>query len=188
MTLLSEGTDPNLPYDLEHKLREFLFFSQEEVNGFVRALFSDNTNPGQLHTLLAPVVDRVNAAAADVRADFRSELQSYTRLYAFLSQIIPYQDENLEKLYQFARYLWRLLPPAPNQLPTEILDNIDLDSYRVRQTSSGSLTPDPHLEMLDPMLESEKYSASEDPVEPLSEIIRFLNDAFGDDAPAAEKC
>ena len=187
VTLLSEGTDPNLPYDLEHKLRQYHFFSQEEVNGFVRALFSDNTNPGQLHALLAPVVDRVNAAAADLRADLRSELQSYTRLYAFLSQIIPYEDENLEKLYQFARYLWRLLPPAPNQLPTEILDNIDLDSYRVRQTSSGSLTPDPHLEMLDPMLESEKYSANEDPVEPLSEIIRFLNDAFGDDAPAAEK-
>ena len=187
VTLLSEGTDPNLPYDLEHKLRQYLFFSQEEVNGFVRALFSDNTNLGQLHTLLAPVVDRVNAAAADLRADFRSELQSYTRLYAFLSQIIPYEDENLEKLYQFARYLWRLLPPAPNQLPTEILDNIDLESFRVRQTSSGSLTPDPHLDMLDPMLESEKYEISDDPVEPLSEIIRFLNDAFGEDAVAAEK-
>ena len=68
---------------------------------------------------LASVVDRVNAATVDERADFRSELQSYTRLYAFLSQLIPFDDIELEKLYQFARYLWRLLPPEPNQLPTE---------------------------------------------------------------------
>ena len=34
-------------------------------------------------------------------------------------------------------------------------------------------------------MESEKYSTSGDPVEPLSEIIQFLNDAFGEDAPAA---
>ena len=57
----------------------------------------------------------------------------------------------------------------------------------MRKTSSDSLTPEPQLEMLDPMLESETYGASEDPKEPLSEIIQFLNDEFGEDAPAARE-
>ena len=87
---------------------------------------------------------------------------------------------DLEKLYQFARYLRRRLPVCREQLPTEILDNIDIDSYRLRQTSEGSLRPEPRLEMLEPMLESEKYGASEDTVEPLSAIIQVLNELFGD--------
>ena len=186
-TVLSEGTDPNLLYDLARKLREYQFYTPDEATDFVRLLLSDDAHQGQLQNQLAPVVDRVNAGSVDERADFRSALQSYTRLYAFLSQIIPYEDAALEKLYYFARYLWRLLPPDPSQLPTEILDLIDLESYRVRKTSSGSLPPDPQLEMLDPMLESETYGASEDPKEPLSEIIQFLNDEFGEDAPAARE-
>ncbi len=185
-TVLSEGTDHNFLYDLERKLRDFHFYSPDEVNDFVSMLFAEDAEPGQVQALLTPVVERANAATEDERADFRSELQSYTRLYAFLSQIIPYEDAELEKLYQFARYLWRLLPPDATQLPTEILDLIDLESYRLRKTSSGSLAPDPRLEMLEPMLESETYGASDDPKEPLSEIIQFLNDAYGDDPTARQ--
>ena len=183
-TLLSEGTDLNLPYDVERKLREFQFYSAEEVSDFARALYSESANAGQLQALLAPVVDRVNSAGAVTREEFRSELQGYTRLYAFIAQIIPYEDKDLEMLYQFARYLWRLLPPGPNDLPTEIFDLIDLESYRLRETNSGSLTPEPHLEMLEPMLENETYGAGEDPIELLSEIVQSLNDRYG---PAAAK-
>ncbi len=187
-TVLSEGTDPNLLYDLERKLRDFHFYSPDEVNDFVSMLFAEDAEPGQVQALLTPVVERVNAATEDERADFRSELQSYTRLYAFLSQIIPYEDAVLEKLYQFARYLWRLLPPDATQLPTEILDLIDLESYRLRKTSSGSLTPDPRPEeKLDPMQESEIHGPKEDPKQALSEIIQFLNEVFGEDAPVAEE-
>ena len=81
----------------------------------------------------------------------------------------------------------RLLPVSQDQLPTEILDSIDIDSYRVRQTSSGQVTPDPRLEMLEPMLESEKYGSKVDPLQSLSEIIEFLNEVFGDEATDAEK-
>ena len=186
-TVLSEGTDPNLLYEHERKLSDFRFYTQDEVDNFVSALYPGKYGQERLHALLAPAVDRFNAATEDEQADFRSDLMSYTRLYAFFSQIIPFEDKELEKLYEFARHLRRALPVDRDQLPTEILDNIDIASYRVRQTSSGSLTPDPRLEMLDPMLESEKYGASDDQVEPLSEIIEFLNEIFGDDAEHAFK-
>ena len=180
-TILSEGTDHNLLYDRERALAECHFYSSNEVDEFVAALYSKRTKQQGLRALLEPVVERVQAAAEEEQAEFRSALTDYIRLYAFLSQIIPFEDAELEKLYEFARYLRRLLPAGREQLPTEILDNIDIDSYRLRQTSDGSLTPDPRLEMLEPMLESEKFGASDDPVEPLSEIIQFLNEVFGDE-------
>ena len=44
------------------------------------------------------------------RVNFKHELSSYVRLYAFLSQIISFKDPVLERLYLFARLLLRKLP------------------------------------------------------------------------------
>ena len=60
-TVLSEGTDPNLLYDVARKLKEYHFYSPDEVTEFVRLLYSDDTHQGQLQNQLTPVVDRVNA-------------------------------------------------------------------------------------------------------------------------------
>ena len=186
-TLLSESTDHNLLYDYERALSDFHFYTPDEVDSFAQAFFSEKTKQQKLYALLNPAVERFTAATEDEQEDFRSELMSYIRLYAFLSQIIPFEDVDLEKLYVFSRHLRRLLPVSRDQLPTEILDSIDIDSYRVRKTSSGQLTPDPRIEMLEPMLESEKYGSKEDPLQALSEIIEFLNEVFGEDAPDAER-
>ncbi|MCY3797106.1 MAG: DEAD/DEAH box helicase family protein [Chloroflexi bacterium] len=186
-TILSEGTDHNLLYDRERALMDHHFFTRSEVDEYCAAFYSKRVKQQDLRVLLAPVVERVQATADEEGAEFRSDLTDYNRLYAFLSQIIPFEDVGLEKLYAFARHLRRLLPADREQLPTEILDNIDIDSYRLRQTSEGSLTPEPRLEMLEPMLESEKYGASEDRAEPLSEIIQFLNEVFGDEWQQAYK-
>ncbi|WP_438943250.1 hypothetical protein, partial [Pseudomonas shirazica] len=60
-------------------------------------------------------------------------------LYAFLSQIITFQDVALEMYYQFARYLRKALPKEDDRLPVDILENIDMDSYRIQETSSGQV-------------------------------------------------
>jgi len=186
-TILSEGTDHNLLYEKERLLADHHFHTQTDVDAVAAATIMGKVDQKQLRSLLAPVLERIDAAPEDERAEFRSDLTDYIRLYAFLSQLIPFEDVRLEKLYEFARHLRRLLPADREQLPTEILDTIDIDSYRLRQTSEGSLTPDRRLDMLEPMLESEKYGASEDAFAPLSEIIQFLNEVFGDEWEQAYK-
>ena len=42
--------------------------------------------------------------------DFKHTLSSFLRLYAFLSQIVPFQDPELEKLYAYGRLLLNKLP------------------------------------------------------------------------------
>ena len=69
----------------------------------------------RMNALLDPAVDRFKAMADNLKdhvpqdewcrtkeeqqEEFRSLLHNFCNLYAFLSQIIPYQDSDLEKLY-----------------------------------------------------------------------------------------
>ena len=62
--------------------------------------------------------------------DRHDQLNDYVRLYAFLSQILTFADAGLEKLYVFARLLRRYLPAGHDELPREIQQNIDMESYR----------------------------------------------------------
>ena len=186
-TILSESTDHNLLYDNQRTLSDFLFYTQDEVDGFAEVFFRGKAKQQQLRDYLDPAISRFEDASEDEQDNFRSELMRYIRLYAFLSQVIPFQDPELEKLYVYARHLRRLLPVSRDQLPTEILDSIDIDSYRVQQTGSDTLTPKPGDGVIEPMEDNEAYGSTADPLEALSEIIEFLNEAFGDDAPDAER-
>ena len=60
-TLLSEGTDHNLPYFYARKLGDFHFYTQDEVDSFACAFFSEENETTQLYALLNPVVDRFTA-------------------------------------------------------------------------------------------------------------------------------
>ena len=44
------------------------------------------------------------------REEFRATLDSFVRLYGFVSQIMPFTDVELEKLYAFLRLLRTKLP------------------------------------------------------------------------------
>ena len=67
-TVLSEGTDHNLLYDHERKLSDFQFYTQDEVDNFVSALYSEKYGQERLPALLDPVVDRFKAAREDEQA------------------------------------------------------------------------------------------------------------------------
>ena len=101
-TLLSQSTDHNLLYDQERTLKDFQFYTQDEVDGFAQVFFPGKAKQQQLRNYLDPAVSRFEEATVDEQDDFRSELMGYIRLYAFLSQIIPFEDVELEKLYAYA--------------------------------------------------------------------------------------
>lgn len=46
----------------------------------------------------------------DEQEEFKKLLVQYRNLYSFLSQVIPYQDADLERLYAFVRLLLNKLP------------------------------------------------------------------------------
>jgi type I restriction enzyme R subunit len=177
-TLLSEETDPNLLYEVQGRLVEFGVYSEAEVGAFARIVFDPRSTQDQLYTALAPIVERAKELGNDERADFRGQLSDYVRLYAFLSQVLPFADTDLEKLYQFARHLRRLIPYERGELPREVQQNIDMESYRIQQTGSGKIELEPKGGTVDPQRTRGSHGGGEEEIEPLSRIIEELNERF----------
>jgi len=178
-TILSEGTDPNLLYTLQDDLAGFHLFTEDEVETFVGVLFDPKSTQADVYGALAPVAERYDQLELDEQKEFRAKLSDYVRLYAFLSQVIPFKDPSLEKLYQFARLLRVRLPVEEEVLPTEVLDAVDLASLRLDETFAGSVSLPGGIGALDPQAETGSQGAQEEEKEPLSKIIEDLNDRFG---------
>ena len=178
-TLLKKATDPNLLYDLHNRLDGFHLFTEAEVNQFAEIYFDPKGTQDKLQAALAPVIDRYKEAKPGDKDEFRSCLNDYIRLYAFLSQVIPFVDTDLEKLYVFARLLWRVLPIDRQPLPVEVQREIDLDSLRVAKTGSTKIKLDRGTREIDPMEANGKKLETPPDIEPLSQIIQELNERFG---------
>ncbi len=178
-TLLSEATDPNLLYEIESRLDGFDVHSRADVDGFAKVYYSKGATQDQLYASLAPVVERCRALPEPERVDFQGQLTDYVRLYAFLAQVLTFKDVDLEKLYVFARHLRRLLPSDRAELPREVQQNIDMESYRIQQTSSGKITLDRKPGILDPKGPKGRHEVPPEDIEPLSRIIAELNERFG---------
>ena len=178
-TLLSEATDPNLLYEVQDRLAEFPVFTDADVEDFATVYFRPDSKQEQLYAALAPVVERFRTLDAEERDDFRRALVEYTRLYAFLAQVLTFFDSDLEKLHAFARYLRRLLPADREELPREIQQNIDMESYRIRRTGIGKVPLEPNAKPLDPMRTKDTRERTPDQLEVLSRIIAELNERFG---------
>jgi type I restriction enzyme R subunit len=181
-SILSEATDPNKLYDLKRLLEEFHLFTSNDVENFARAYFPTQKNPkpnqANLHPILNPIVESYQVLTPEEKADFRTRLGDYVRTYAFLVQILTFPDADLEKFYQFARFLIKKLPIDRDRLPTELTNYISMDSYRIQQTSTGKiqlLTEDVKLVPLSGLGTGKPSTI--DPA-PLSEILTYVNENF----------
>lgn len=110
---------------------------------------------------------------------FRKLVNDFVRLYAFLSQVIAFKDKSLEFFYQFTRHLLRKLPVTREELPVEITDNINMDSYRIQETSSGEIKLLAEDGELQPISGLGTGRAKEEDKAPLSEIIAYINENYG---------
>ena len=180
-TLLAEGTDPNLLYDLQTRLAGFHLYTETETDRFAEIYFDPKGTQDKLHAVLDPIVQRYVEAPADDQGEFRSELADYVRTYAFLSQIITFVDPDLEKLHVFGRLLLRKLPVSRDRLPVEVQQAIDIDSYRISETYSGKIKLQRGVGELQPRAGKGPALPPHEALEPLSKIIQELNERFGTD-------
>ena len=185
--VLREGTDPNLLYDIQTCLERFHFYDQAEVDRFTEIYFSPKGTQDKLHGALAPIVERFSGAPAEDKAEFRGHLTDFIRLYAFLSQVIPFADPELEKLYVFSKLLLRKLPVSREKLPVEIQENIDMDSHRIEKTGSGDISLSRGTRKLEPMGSKGAHLPPTEEMEPLSQIIFELNQRYGTDFTDEDK-
>lgn len=177
-TFLEEETDPNKLYDHQTELKGFEVFTDTDVNEFAEIFFTSKYPLERVQPVLDRVVIVFNYKAEDVRENFRTTLQKFIRLYGFISQLITFEDVGLEKLYVFAKALHRKLPRRVARLPYEIRDAVDLDSFRLQETYSGTV----ELEKKDGLLHGfgdGGTGSGSDEKDLLSHIITTLNETYG---------
>ena len=177
-TYLKEETDPHKLYELEKKLLDYQVFDKSDVDAFVGAWKKNESQP-KLHNILSPVIEEFKKKDKREQVGFKKTLKRYQSIYSFLSQLIPFSDVNLEKLYIFNKFLTKKLPSINNPLPYTVLEDVDIDSYKIvnkgkkefKLQIEGELKP----------ISAGVGNYAPDVNLKLSKILKDLNDAFGTD-------
>ena len=208
VTGVGEEADPQQLYLLQSELHGSGVYRDEEVEEFCQVFFRPRANNtpadhAKMNAILDRAVNRFKALRDELRPQvsenewlhakeeaqegFRSRLQAFRSLYSFLSQIIPYQDSDLEKLYTYGRFLLKKLP-RPEQGPSyQFDDDVALKFYRLQKISEGTIALQSGLggELKGPTAVGTGRSG-DDEVE-LSMLIDILNERFGTDFRPADQ-
>jgi len=112
---------------------------------------------------------------------FRKNLQSFVRAYEFLSQIVHYDDAELEQLCVFAKHLYPLLSVARLDEDAVDISELELTHYRMTKRAEKDLRlaeaeGDYELKPGNEVGTGKPYDPEK---ETLSEIIARLNDIYG---------
>ena len=186
-TTLAEETDPNRLYDLQSQLNGFELYDANTIDQFCR-IFYESTRPDELlQSVLDSVVEKWSALEMNEREEFRSILQSYIRLYGYISQLITFTDVALEKLYIFGRSLNKKLPKRDHPDLHDLLASVDLDSFRLQRTHDSLQLS---LEAEDSEVTgigSDVATIREPDQDFLSNIINALNEAYQTDFTVEDK-
>lgn len=178
-TVLGEATDPNKLFDLQSALDAFQVYTPEQVQDFSQKIVL-NVPVSQLHSILDSAAEVFRTALSEkAQEDFRTKCKSYVRLYVFLSQIVPFVNPYLERLYLFLNHLQNKLDkPRDEDLAQGILDNIDMESYRLQKEGEFVIRLK-QGEELHPIPIEMRGGTSEPEMEYLSNIVKEFNDRFG---------
>jgi len=183
-TPIGENADPHRLSELQHKMLEWAIFSPGDIKAFAEIWYRRKrdhsaTDHRLMNAVLDAVVERFLDKEEGEQDEFRGQLTAYRNLYAFLSQIIPYQDSELEKLYAFVRNLIAKLPPPGDGKAFALDDEVALRFFRLQQMTEGSIDlSDGEADPLKGPTDIGTARAPEEQVA-LSSLIDKLNERFG---------
>jgi type I restriction enzyme R subunit len=185
---LEDQTDPNSLYDVQHTIESFQIIYQNDVEAYARIFFTKGDHKEKLQPILNEIVKRYSAELdQEQKVSFKANIKNFVRLYRFLSQIITFTDVQLEKYYVFLSDLFKKLPANPNSLPTEVLEEIDLDSYKLQHQFTTDLALQSQNTELQGMTPGGETKKSDEEFEWLTNIIKVLNDTYGLDLKDEDK-
>jgi len=193
LTTVKESPDPDHLYDLKNQIEAANVIWETEVEQLNKVYFTkkENLSPAdhaKLNSFIDPAVDRYKCIETqEEKDDFKHALVSFSRLYSFLSQIMPFYDVDLEKFYVYIHFLLKKLPREVTD-PFYIGDEVELQYYRLQLMKDRiriAMEDQPEYG-LDGIEDVGIRSGKEEKAR-LSEIIQILNDKFGMNLTEADK-
>ena len=192
---IGDEVDPARLYAIKGELDAAGIYLDEEIARFCDVYFKPKQRQSALdhqamNAALDPAVSRFKARceeSPDEAELWRGKLQAFQNLYGFLSQVIPYQDSDIERLYVFVRHLMTKLPRRAGGAAYQFDDEVKLEYYRLQKISDGSIAlKDGEARKLDGPAEVGSGALREQPL-PLSQLIDVVNERFGTDFNQADQ-
>ncbi|GAB4196167.1 MAG: DEAD/DEAH box helicase family protein [Phycisphaeraceae bacterium] len=183
-TLVGEQADPKQLYELQAKLDAQQVYHKAEVEEFCRVFYKPRRNQtptdhARMNACIDPAVGRFTELDEEEREEFRKTLTAFRNLYSFLSQVIPFKDTDLEKLYSYIRFLLTKLPKGDSGPVYHFDDDVSLKYYRLQKIGEGSIDLEAGKnEPVDGPTSVGTKAAHPDDIE-LSRLIDILNERFG---------
>lgn len=153
LTSITENSDPNHLYDLKAELEKTNVIWESEVNNFCNLFFKSSkslstSDQGKLNAYIDPAVERFKALPTETddvmgtvtnQDDFKNTLQTFCRTYSFLTQIMPFSDVDLEKLFTYGRFLLKKLPRTNQNDKFKLGDEVSLEYYRLQKIAEHNI-------------------------------------------------
>ncbi|WP_407841746.1 type I restriction endonuclease subunit R [Streptomyces sp. DSM 116496] len=192
-TSLTEPTDPNLLFDRQDEVMGYQLLVEAEMDALVKAYFAafddgrateDQVKKAhaRLYHYTAPAVDRFNGLAAqepEKAEEFRRALDSYVKAYGWLSHIIGFENLELERLFQYGRFLLRRLPRPDGTAAADIGETVP-SHMLVKQTGAPELKLEAvGAQVLPGLVAQAAGAAAEVEEKSLAEVIQSINDELG---------
>jgi type I restriction enzyme, R subunit len=192
-TMVAEEPEINHLFDLKAKLDVKQIFWQSEIDAFANIYFKPSgklttKDQSHLYSYIDPAIDRFKAIETeDEKDEFKKSLRTWTNLYAFLAQIMPFTEPDFEKFYAYAKLLQTKLPKRDLSDSLQLTDEIAMEYYRLQKIKDGSIDlVKGEVGELDGLSEAGIKRAKEEKAK-LSEIIEVLNEKFGTEFEDADK-
>ncbi len=203
LTSIKENSDPNYLYDLKSELDKANVIWETEVNNFCNLYFKSAksltvSDQAKLNAYIDPAVERFkqlpqessdkNVIGTEVtQEDFKNTMQSFNRTYSFLTQIMPFSDVDLEKLFTYTRFLYKKLPRTSQNDKFKLGDEVSLEYYRLQKIAEHNIVMESRsVYELDGGGQAGLRLTKEDEAN-LSEIIEVLNKKFQTEFNTADK-
>jgi type I restriction enzyme R subunit len=191
-TTLAATTDPNRLYDLKNRIDSLQIIWASEIEAFAKVFFkptqkTSKQDHSRLNALIDPACDRFKGLSEEQQDDFKNTLVAFIRLYAFLAQIMPFADAELEKFYAFARLLQTKLPKRLQSEVFKLNDEVGLEYYRLQKIREGQIVLQQDTESALQPITDAGIPIDKETQAKLSEIIDILNKRFNTDFTEADK-
>jgi type I restriction enzyme R subunit len=194
-SVMGEQVDPDRLYQVKAELDASGIYLDAEVTEFARVFFAPKRrqSPGD-HKAMNALLDQAVARFALLQREqedeaelWRGKLQAFRNLYSFLSQVIPYQDSDLERLFAYLRHLALKLPKRKSGPGYQFDEEVELDYYRLQKISEGSISlNEGFAKPLDGPREVGSGMVREEQVS-LSRLIDIINERFGGELNEADQ-
>ncbi|MBI2259344.1 MAG: type I restriction endonuclease subunit R [Flavobacteriia bacterium] len=202
LTTVQEVSDPNHLYDLKKEIEKAQVIWQTEVDNFCNIFYKSsqllsNRDQAKLNAYIDPAVERYKVLPEETiqgdivhdisQENFKHALQTFVRAYSFLTQIMPFSDVDLEKLYTYGRFLMKKLPRKNQSERFQLGDEVSLEYYRLQKVAEQNIAMEPQGEYgLEGGNEAGIRMTKEERAA-LSEIITVINKRFGTEFTSADK-